>query len=118
MLYYAWGHYYKKYKQILFKEDIEAWPLGPVVRDVYVKYCENEDRNIKIDERDINDAKEKLNTNTKQFLNDFYHAYKHYRTSAMVETSHQEKPWRETFNRGDKKVISVELLKDFFKDLH
>ena len=38
LLYFAQGKYLSKYNAPLFKEEIEAWFLGPVVREVYEEY--------------------------------------------------------------------------------
>lgn len=117
LLYYAWGCYYRKCKQILFKENIEAWPLGPVIREVYIEYCDNEDRDIRIGDEVFTNASNILTDDVKDFLQEFYYAYKNYRTSALIETSHQEAPWKKTFKKNGKNIISIELLKNFFENL-
>lgn len=39
ILYYIQRYFLQNMKRALFKEEIEAWPFGPVVRDVYYQYC-------------------------------------------------------------------------------
>lgn len=39
ILYYLQKEFLQKYKRALFSEDIEAWPFGPVVQDVYYYFC-------------------------------------------------------------------------------
>lgn len=39
ILYYIQRYFLQNEKRALFKEEIEAWPFGPVVRDVYYQYC-------------------------------------------------------------------------------
>lgn len=48
MLYYAWVDFYKKTSQHLFYESICAWPLGPVVPEVYNEYCSYGGRPIRL----------------------------------------------------------------------
>lgn len=58
MLYYAWVDFYKKTSRHLFYEPICAWPLGPVVPEVYNEYCSYGGRPIRflIDDTDIRDS--------------------------------------------------------------
>ena len=39
ILYYLWIEFYKAKRQPLFDNTIRAWPLGPVVPDVYDQFC-------------------------------------------------------------------------------
>ena len=69
LLYYAWGTYWYENQQELFCENIEAWPLGPVVREVYVE-CYNEtspSSGLSISDNDFNKAIGALK-NDKDFL--------------------------------------------------
>lgn len=39
LLYFAWVDYYKQSGLYLFDDNMAAWPIGPVVPDVYYEYC-------------------------------------------------------------------------------
>lgn len=39
MLYYVWIGFFNKTQESLFSNEICAWPLGPVVPDVYNVFC-------------------------------------------------------------------------------
>lgn len=39
ILYFIQTYFLQNEHKALFSDDIEAWPFGPVVRDVYYKYC-------------------------------------------------------------------------------
>ena len=39
IMYYVQLHFLKEKRHALFSDDIEAWPLGPVVRRVYYRFC-------------------------------------------------------------------------------
>lgn len=39
LLYFLWIAFYKERKEPLFSNAIYAWPLGPVVSDVYDEFC-------------------------------------------------------------------------------
>ena len=116
LLYYAWGTYWNLYRKILFKDDIEAWQFGPVVRDVYIEYCDSKKQTLSIKERDFSEIEKKLNIEIKKFLTSFYQGYKDLTTNSLVSSSHEEKPWKTTY-KGKKTVIPIEKLKDFFNDI-
>lgn len=46
LVYYAYAWYAGNTKSVLFDEDIEAWPHGPVVRELYVRFKGFEDLGI------------------------------------------------------------------------
>ena len=39
ILYYTQQHFLKNEKKALFSDEIEAWPFGPVIREVYDYFC-------------------------------------------------------------------------------
>lgn len=113
ILYYIQGNFLAKFDRKLFDEDIEAWKYGPVVKDVYyefnkyssclirdtsspnAKFIESEEENIDFIDKII-ESKSKLSA------------------WQLVEKTHEEAPWNETYNEDDHKVINSELIKDFF----
>ena len=115
LLYYAWGYYWNSFKQYLFKDDIEAWKYGPVVKDVYDEYKIFDGGDIIIDDNVIEENKTKFNQQQQDFFSAFYNLMKKYDTWALVDASHKEKPWKETYNNG-KQVISYDLMKEEFAD--
>lgn len=113
LLYYAWGYYWNNYKKYLFNDPIEAWKYGPVVKDVYDEYKIFDGGNIIISDEVIEEVKSKISENDKIFLDGFYNFTKEYNTWTLVEASHKEKPWKETFYAG-KQPIDFKLMKEFF----
>ncbi len=116
LLYYAWGYYWNNYKKYLFNDNIEAWKYGPVVRKVYDEYKIFDGGDIIISEDEIDDAKLKIGKDDRAFLDGFYNFTKEYSTGTLVEVSHREKPWNETFYTG-KQQIDFKLLEEFFNEI-
>ena len=40
LVFYAHGWYMGNRHVELFPEDVEAWPHGPVIRDIYIEFCD------------------------------------------------------------------------------
>ncbi|PJI08309.1 MULTISPECIES: Panacea domain-containing protein [Clostridium] len=109
ILYYVQGEFMKNNDgEALFQDDIMAWQYGPVVPDVYYTFngysssdITNYQGNVQIDqsERDVIDpviiSKSNLNAWT------------------LVEQTHSEFPWRDTYNNGEK-IITKEKMREFF----
>ncbi len=107
MLYYAWVDYYKNCRRYLFREDICAWHLGPVVPDVYYVMSLFGGRpidrsfNSDISERDIG------------ILNGIIDKYNRYSASALVDMTHRRgTAWHEVYDdkKGERRVIPFELI--------
>ena len=39
LLYFSWIDYRRLTKELLFEENFTAWPMGPIVLDVYYDFC-------------------------------------------------------------------------------
>jgi uncharacterized phage-associated protein len=114
ILYYIQGRYMALNNEPMFPEEIEAWPYGPVVRDVYVKYVSCGALNLRPDpqvsfplftdeEKSCVDSvlKDKIDCSA----------------SSLVKATHRERPWLDhvnEVNKGLKPVISKASIKEFF----
>lgn len=118
LLYYAWGNYWYQNRQELFSDNIEAWPFGPVVRDVYIEYYNELDPKceLNIGCEDFEEIKNKLCENIKKFLEHFYEIYKKEDTWDLVDATHRERPWVETYKENTKEVIDRTILRNFFEN--
>lgn len=114
LLYFAQGNYLAKKKKPLFKEPIEAWSLGPVVRSVYdaFKSCgpfpiTAFDKNVK--KSAITDDE------VKEFLSSIWEKYGKYSAGHLVDKTHESNsPWKKTFVEGKNKEISLEMMAAHF----
>lgn len=110
ILYYVQGEFIKKTGgKELFSNEISAWQYGPVVPDVYFEFntYSSSDINIKYDTfelpQDIKDIIDPV-IEDKSLLS----AWK------LVEYTHREKPWSESYISGRKNRIDPEIMKKYF----
>lgn len=110
ILYYAQGHYLRKFGTPLFRDKIEAWTHGPVVPTVYATYKAFGDQPItKFDSSKLNN----LDETKKSFLLDVARVYGRYTASVLRSMTHQPKsPWNQT---GEGKEIPIETIKSYFE---
>lgn len=118
ILYYVQGYFLAKFDRPLFPDDIQAWNFGPVVPNVYYHFskfgpeilcpAEKEDLegcNLSQDERELIDRviNQKLQCSA----------------SALVKATHNEEPWLQATQRGEKirrnTIIDIEVMKNYFK---
>lgn len=97
LLYYAWIDYYKLHGKYLFKDEIYAWKLGPVVPDVYREYRIYAAMPITATKEPVNGISEDV----KQFLRQFADRYKDAKAMDLVYLSHAPgKPWEKAYESG------------------
>lgn len=110
LLYYAQGAYLALKGKPLFKENIEAWQHGPVVKKVYDKF--------KIFEANpITGAKKPdLPKDVEQVLEEVYKLFGQYSAWKLREMTHEEKPYLDAVNEKMNGVIDLSVLKKYFED--
>lgn len=112
LLYYIQGYFIAVFDKQLFDNDIEAWQYGPVVREMYNHFKDNGASSIKIDK---NAPIAKLNNDEESLFNEVLNEYGQYSAIKLMNMTHEELPWVKTFNENPQGVISVELMKEYFK---
>lgn len=114
LLYYAQGLYLAKKDTKLFKESIEAWDLGPVVRDVYVKFksCGA----FPINTFDVDYESKALEASLKDFLKDVWEKYAIFSAGYLVKDTHKAgSPWTKHYSKETKKEIPVSDIQSYFQ---
>jgi uncharacterized phage-associated protein len=117
LLYFAQGKYLSKYDASLFKENIEAWSLGPVVREVYDVYKKCGSFPITVFDRSGKwVSKAVIPSGIKIFLYGIWKEYGKYSASHLISLTHKNgTAWSQTFKEsGNNAVIPKELLKTCF----
>jgi uncharacterized phage-associated protein len=109
LLYYAQGLYLVAYKKPLFKQPIENWEHGPVVRDVYVS-CRSETTDKVLP---VVQEPPQLTDSTKTFLTVIHESFNSHSGWSLREQTHLESPWADT---RPNEIISLEALFDHFED--
>lgn len=105
LLYFAQGEYLARKGDKLFDDSIEAWELGPVVRDVYDKYkiCGS----FPITVFDIPNKRVSIDPKVKSFLDNIWDKYGKFSAAYLVNLTHKkETPWAKNFEKGENKTIA------------
>lgn len=109
LLYYCQGSYYRLYDEPLFKDDFEAWPYGPTIPKVFAHFSRYGQNDIPKDEG----RNYYLSTQEMEVVKKVWERFGKYYAHMLVDETHNEAPWKEAFENGDK-VISKESIKEFF----
>lgn len=115
LLYFAQGHYLKKYEKPLFDDAIEAWDHGPVVPEVYSAYKEYGDRPVQ--GYDGNQVA-KITPEVEDILFGVARKYGRYTASALRNMTHVVgSPWDQAYQgKHSHTVIPVEAIQGYFTD--
>ncbi len=112
LLYYAQAWYLVNYHRRLFDDDIEAWDFGPVIKSIYRKWKGFDSKPIQYTpngkEEDVFD-KHQL-----EFLVEFYQVFSSFSSTALVSMTHNEDPWKNTFEHGKNKVIPPKDMREYY----
>lgn len=110
ILYYVQGEYMKqKNGKLLFNNSIKAWQYGPVVPEVYYKY------NI-YSASEITDYQKggNLDSSTIEIIDSTIENNSKLSAWTLVEKTHSEAPWINSFNRCNGCEITKEQMMEFF----
>lgn len=114
LLYLAQGYSYAFYDRPLFKDDLEGWVHGPVVRNVYDIF-----KNYQYNSIDTNFEVEELDDEAKDIINYVIKNFGKYDAKYLEKISHEQEPWilsrrgLDPDERNDK-TISKESIANYF----
>lgn len=112
MLYYLQGFFIAVFDEKLFEEPIEAWQYGPVIRDAYFHFKGFGQGAILLrgDENIID-----LSQKEEELFREVMQEYGQFSAIKLMNMTHEELPWKKTFNENPQGEITYELLKEYFK---
>lgn len=118
LLYYAQGWHLAIYDEPLFKDEIEAWPKGPVLAGVYQTYKRYGD--IPISDTPL--ISPELPVYLENHLREIIEVFGYEPAERLVAMTHAESPWQ--IARGNlppdarsRNVVSMESMKQYFKSV-
>lgn len=103
LLYYLWIDFYTEKKENLFNNEICAWPLGPVVPDVYDEFCAYGGLEIRkvFNKGDISEDDAHILNRTLAKLMPIS-------TYQLVNKTHEKgKPWEKVFAGGNGRGLQI-----------
>lgn len=122
LLYFIQAEFLMK-GRVCFKEEIEAWPYGPVIPEVYKEFsgygsAKIPNREFYIDELDFkffNDIE--IDKEDKKIIDDVIRMAKDYSDFELVNITHNQKPWTDAIKGGNKTIIEKEEMRGYFKNV-
>ncbi|MDY3124217.1 Panacea domain-containing protein [Gallibacterium anatis] len=115
LVYYAQGFSLAINNKPLFKEQIQAWTHGPVVPKLYNEYKKYGNGALPTTDLDIDFSK--FSNEDKELLDDVYDVYGQFSAWKLRNMTHDETPWKSTYQSGKSNEISNEVLKEYFLTL-
>ncbi len=115
LVYYAQGFSLAINNKPLFKEKIQAWTHGPVVPQLYNKYKDYGSGALPTTNLDIDF--DKFSDEDKELLDDVYDVYGQFSAWKLRNMTHEEAPWKSSYQSGKSNEISHEKLREYFLTL-
>ena len=124
LLYYLQMYFFSKTNKLLFKEDIEAWGIGPIIPVVYEKYKIFGTMSISkitsyVDlDYDSDTFMKKVDVtggeilwNDQVIINEFLDCYLNYNSAYLLSESQKSDPWLDYYVEDKKEIIPKKELK-------
>tara|TARA_Y100000815_G_scaffold226694_5_gene214868 strand:- start:9997 stop:10506 length:510 start_codon:yes stop_codon:yes gene_type:complete len=126
LVYFAQAWFLANFDKPLFEEDIEAWPHGPVVRDLYIEFKDfGRDPITKLGTRlesrggEFEVVTPKHDGSLDGFLQVVWDNYKKYKGTRLSNATHARgEPWEivsRHYDLDEKPTIPIELIQEVFK---
>lgn len=114
ILYYVQGEYIKfTGGEPLFNDRIEAWAYGPVVPSVY--YVFNIFSSSDIDfVGDVEEIVGEIGSKVREIIDPVIKAKSSLSAWKLVENTHNEMPWKTSYEEGRNNTIEIDVMKNFF----
>lgn len=111
-----------------FRESIEAWDFGPVVRKAYHEFRSYGASNIppissyfriskvneKIEIETVKYSDDCIDIKDRLTINKIVDEFKDYSAPTLVELTHRQKPWKDAYKKGRNSEISTTSIRDYF----
>lgn len=130
LLYFVQAYYlaFTDSHEPCFSEAIEAWDFGPVVPEVYhnfkcygsgsiptiESYFEFDDDEIWSVKR-IGFDEDVIPKADKEIINEVVDRFSDFSTTALVNLTHNQRPWKNAYSQSRNKEISKQSIKEYFE---
>lgn len=127
ILYFIQAGFYLNKGNECFKENIEAWKYGPVIPEVYHEFKQYGSTNIPyISEymdfsggifncKSVRYNEDIIDDADKIIINELINNCNKYTASQLVDITHKQKPWIDSYVNGINNVIDKSTLQKYFK---
>ncbi len=127
ILYFIQAFFLVNKDQPCFKDEIEAWDFGPVVRNVYKEYkryggsvIPTIKTYIECQDDDFWSSKVKnyddtlINEDDKELIKDVVDAFRDFSASDLVRITHKQTPWKEAYAEKKNGKITIKAMREYF----
>lgn len=114
LLYFVQCHFLMQKNDICFKDNIEAWNLGPVIPSVYREYKKFGAGNIPSSYVREKIKDDEIEPSDKKLISDVVVRLSEYSAMELVDITHNQSPWKNTYERNCNRTIQVESIKEYF----
>lgn len=128
LLYFIQAYYLQTKNEPCFREKIEAWNFGPVVRRAYMAYKQfggmpiptMDSEIIQLDPHNIfNFQRVPCNYNVlskedKEAIGTLLDAFKDFSAAYLVDITHQQSPWVDAYEPYRNKEITLDSMRRYF----
>ncbi|MCP4394182.1 MAG: DUF4065 domain-containing protein [Alphaproteobacteria bacterium] len=118
LVYLAHGYSLAAHDKPLIREEVGAWPFGPVIGSIYKEFK----RFAKISINDFgkeNDKPAWIENSDKKTINileQVWDMYGNYTATQLSNMTHMDgSPWKDVYEDGKSKNISRDVIKKYFK---
>lgn len=108
LLYFIQAFSYNKRGKPLFQDEMEAWPLGPVVPDVYFYYPTYGEL------AEPAGAKSGCSKKEIKFVQSIVDKLEDYPTEQLTTICQSQEPWKSSYTVGEANIISKSILRSYF----
>lgn len=114
ILYFIQADFLVNKNEPCFYEEIEAWNLGPVVPEVYMAFKIYGSSNIPF-QKDYT-VMEAISKPDQIRIMNMTEKCSKYSTSALVDITHKQAPWRNAYQPYRSNIIEKESIKKYFSE--
>lgn len=118
LLYFSDIEYMKRYNTPMLRDNFYAWPSGPVIPSVYIRFIQYQSGEMKPAEG----THTPLKKDEQEILDLVFSSTIGVDTSKLVKASHAEGgPWDCVYNAFDKdhdQIVEKKKMREFYKDMN
>lgn len=128
VLYFVQGYYLQMVRKPFFEEEIEAWPYGPVVPNVYEQFQKYGSGCIPVtneytvfdyikwkDETCVYDENV-FSKDDLAFIEEVVNKLRRYSASDLVTITHLQSPWKNAIKKGKCSIIHKDCIQEYFDE--
>ena len=116
LLYFVQCHFLMQKNDICFKDNIEAWNLGPVIPSVYREYKKFGAGNIPSSYVHEKIKDDYIEFSDKELISDVVVRLSEYSAMDLVDITHRQAPWKDVYVQHENNEITIDSIRKYFSE--